>query len=92
MTWSDILRRGRAWPAAVHDPVPMIDRGVVILTVALLLCLISGITLAAEQTAPEQRRACRPDASPCCDELASDADCTIYLRQGRVSPGRSGEA
>jgi hypothetical protein len=60
----------------------MIDRCVAILTLALFLAFLGGVTLAADQEAVEQRRTCAPALSECCDEFAPAADCiAISLRQ-----------
>jgi len=81
VTRNGIFRRGQARAEWWRDPVSMLDHGVAILTLALLLAFLGGVTLAAESGTAEQRRTCT-GPSRCCDEFVPDADCiTIYVRQ-----------
>ena len=69
MARNGIFRRGQTWAEASRDPVPMIDHGVAILALALFLCLLGGLTFAAERGTPEQRRGCTPNVFESCGEF-----------------------
>jgi len=76
MTRNSIFTRPHAWAEVLRDPVPMIDHCVTVLMLALLLCLLGSITLAAEREIPRRHLTCTADAFKCCDELIRNAECT----------------
>jgi hypothetical protein len=86
-----VYRRARFSTAASRDPAAIIDHAVTILALALVLCLLAGITLAAERGSGELRPGCTPGISNCCDAFNPRADCMpVFLRRNahEVVPGR----
>ncbi len=93
MARNRIFRQRSAWARVLRDTAAIIDHGIAILTLALFLCLVAGLTLAADQGLPAQQPAGAPDHAKCCGKFNREAGCfPVYLRPDSASSMRRVES